>query len=127
MLLATLIRGDRMKVQVQLDSAGDYAIAVGEWFDEHYPHMCCECQANPGLTVTFTTPPVDYDGKGWVPRLHEMTGPIDLVCEVIYDCFTDLGLPPCQVVSLHLTSSMERWANGGSKSDEGGEQARGSG
>lgn len=91
-------------VQLQFDGHPDQAATVAAWFLDQYPHLACECDSQPGLTVTLQLPNGPYDGKyGWPARLMQATGPLDLAFDMLIECFDRLELGPVGVVSVHLT------------------------
>lgn len=99
-----LTRGAHLRVQLQLSDHGDRAADVAVWLNENYPHLSTEAWSQPGLCVTMAVPRHSLDSlEGWIAAFHEATGPLDIAFEILSHCFAELGLPPGQVLSLHLT------------------------
>lgn len=93
-----------LRVQLQFDRHGDRAQEVAAWITGHYQHLDCESHAQPGLTVSMLIPEVGMEGfEGWHARLMATLSPVDVALELLAQCFSDLGLEPASVVSLHVT------------------------
>jgi hypothetical protein len=94
-----------MKVQIQLDGNGAYAVTVADWLNDHYPHVDAACMAAPGLQIALSIPAPDNLGDSWPARLTVAMSPLDVAVELVTEAFHYLGLPVANVISVHVTEN----------------------
>lgn len=96
---------ETLQVQLLFSDYGDHAARVDGWLTAHYPHLVHNTSAQPGLCVAVHVPGVpDAEWEGWHGALVASLSPLDVACELLAQCFADLGLEPLQPVSLHVSS-----------------------
>lgn len=94
-----------VRVALMFENNGEHCAAVVAWLEEHYPHLAASCWSQPGLAVSLQLPTERFDTQPqWAARFLAASSPIDLAYEILLQCFEQLGLTPCEIVAMHVTS-----------------------